>query len=358
PNNVDAYIGKAEAYIAMGDTANAIKTLQTGYDKTGDERIKAKLDELTAPAETTAETTTAETTTTTEATTTTTEETTAEPEEQIEYIDAEPEEIENMLLAYIRGEGELRPEMLGKVEKLEILGEDFVSVDSLSIYERLNYYSFTPNWASNIYALHYEDGYIYKCNYGDITDLSFVNEMPALTSLSIECNHISDLSPLTGMNNLTSLSLDYNQISDLSPLTGMVNLTSLSLSDKISDISPLSGLKNLKILALDFNDISDISPLSGLTNLEWLWLNYNYISDISPLSDLTNLERLSLGENNISDISPLNGLAKLIYCDFGLVDKSGTSLSREYYNLNYLSQSDIESFKAAHPDCEVIVSYE
>ena len=48
PMSVDAYLGKAEAYIGMGDLQSALDTLQAGYDLTGDERLKTKLDEIQA----------------------------------------------------------------------------------------------------------------------------------------------------------------------------------------------------------------------------------------------------------------------------------------------------------------------
>ncbi len=47
PNDPELYIKLADAYVAKGDTANAISTLQEGYEKTQSERIKTKLDELT-----------------------------------------------------------------------------------------------------------------------------------------------------------------------------------------------------------------------------------------------------------------------------------------------------------------------
>lgn len=60
PLNVDAWLGKAEAYVQLGDIAKAIEVLEKAYAITGDERIKARLDELspqtveTSAAETTA----------------------------------------------------------------------------------------------------------------------------------------------------------------------------------------------------------------------------------------------------------------------------------------------------------------
>lgn len=43
PMSVDAYLGKVQAYEGMGDTEKILETLQTGFGKTGDERIKTPL---------------------------------------------------------------------------------------------------------------------------------------------------------------------------------------------------------------------------------------------------------------------------------------------------------------------------
>lgn len=46
PKNADPYIGLADAYIGLGDTAKAVETLETGLAKTGDDRISKRLEEL------------------------------------------------------------------------------------------------------------------------------------------------------------------------------------------------------------------------------------------------------------------------------------------------------------------------
>ena len=48
PNDPEPYIELANTYEEIGDIPNAIETLEDGYEKTGDERIKEKLDELQA----------------------------------------------------------------------------------------------------------------------------------------------------------------------------------------------------------------------------------------------------------------------------------------------------------------------
>ncbi|MCM1217670.1 MAG: tetratricopeptide repeat protein [Lachnospiraceae bacterium] len=47
PISVDAYLGLAEAYVGKDDYESAIDALQRGYELTGDEEIKIRLDELT-----------------------------------------------------------------------------------------------------------------------------------------------------------------------------------------------------------------------------------------------------------------------------------------------------------------------
>ena len=51
PMNVDAILGLADAYIGMGDMEKAIEILYDGLERTGDERIRTRLDELTKEGE-------------------------------------------------------------------------------------------------------------------------------------------------------------------------------------------------------------------------------------------------------------------------------------------------------------------
>ncbi len=51
PRSVDAYLGLADAYIGLGDEEAALAALQTGYEATGDERLKARIDEINAARE-------------------------------------------------------------------------------------------------------------------------------------------------------------------------------------------------------------------------------------------------------------------------------------------------------------------
>ena len=59
-------------------------------------------------------------------------------------------------------------------------------------------------------------------------------------------NSISDITPLENLTQLKSLSLWQNQVSDLTPLINLTNLEDINLkNNRISDISPL--IENLGI---------------------------------------------------------------------------------------------------------------
>ncbi len=48
PRSVDAYLGLADAYIGLGDEEAALAALKKGYEATGDERLKERIDEMEA----------------------------------------------------------------------------------------------------------------------------------------------------------------------------------------------------------------------------------------------------------------------------------------------------------------------
>ena len=277
--NVEAYLGLADAYLGLGDTEKAMEILRNGYEKTGDSRLQAKIDELT------------------------------EPETPVEE-----EEISNF-----------KPEY-GSMGSVTILGTelDIATTERLLIFNEELYQS--GNWSYDILdepethfdSIIYLDGdlsveeynkiallsqlELLEIDYAGITNLSPLVSLTNLIDLHLESNQISDITVLANLTNLTYLTFGDNQISDITPLIGLTNLETLGLwNNQISDITPLKGLINLKSLDLSVNQISDITPLAGLTNLQWLYLHDNQISDITSLSNLINLESLNLTGNPISD---------------------------------------------------------
>lgn len=142
-----------------------------------------------------------------------------------------------------------------------------------------------PDWAP-----------LYKSDVENITELMEQN-------CGIKSNNtIKDISGIENLVNLKSLTLTYCQIEDISPLKGLNNLEELMLyDDNITDVSPLKGLTNLKFLELYGNQITDIGSLKGLINLKSLDLANNRITDITPLKGLTKLESLDLYYNSIKE---------------------------------------------------------
>ena len=303
PKNVDAYLGKAVAYIALGDTDSAIKTLQTGYEQTEDERLKQRIDELSAPAETTStETTmvetaaTSETTTTPETTpyeeTTYSEEETSKPiEEQFErpcYFgeynapltvdDPHCLEVEQMILNAMANGMPVDPTAVDDVTGILVYGAECVSVrcgDRMGHWYREDYLSIDPDgytdlkddefviYSTSSSELRYKDAHWDIHKWGKNVDLSFLKSFNNLEAFAIAITDISDISVLSELTKLRYFHTWFCKIEDISPLSDLQELETIMLNgyrnyrgqnyNQIEDVSPLKNLKNLKYLELDDN---------------------------------------------------------------------------------------------------------
>ncbi len=342
PMNVDAYLGKAEALIAMGKTDEARELLETAYTKTGDLRIFDKMQPLIQQPELPS-----------------TEETVSDDPEPM--IDIEPKDpvfqdpmclaIEKTISDYMNGKPITNTENFDKVTDLYILGTK-VYVACGNRYgtgqmkgwglaaDKITYSLYTDNDGNYVNL---------EETSGPLTDISFIKDMKKLKKLHIDSQKkFSDISPLAGMSSIKYLVLDRNAIADISPLENMTQLISLHLFyNSILDISPVKNMKKLRVLYFGNNNVSDISPVAGLTELRNFWIEANPVrdisavrnltlltqfvagecgfSDISALSNLTELKDLSLGDNNISDISALSNLTKLE--DLALYSNNITNIS-------------------------------
>ena len=364
PLNPEGYLGLAEAYIGMGYTDKAVEALESGYDKTGDERLRDMLEGLLPESEETVTTVTTALTTSV-----TTEETTTVSTVEMAVIPELSGLSEEEAVAACEEAGVLYKVSYGysdNVEKGRVTGQAIPAGANVAKGVSLSFTvsegrkpvkttvtttvettvtTAAPVEFITIKGVQYPtsltelDLSSMELNDDDIKDL---DKMVNLTSLCLYDNQISDISALNNLTNLSYLYLGNNQISDISALSNLTNLTYLYLGDnQISDISALSNLTNLTELNLNSNQISDISALSNLTNLSYLILAVNQISDISALNNLTNLTRLHLHGNQISDISALNNLA---------------NLSDVFLGDNQISESDIEDMEKALPNCHIVYS--
>ena len=125
-----------------------------------------------------------------------------------------------------------------------------------------------------------------SANSSQISDLSGIENLTALTELFLASNQITNISALTGLTEISSLDLWSNQITDISSLANLTRLTSLSIhTNQITDISALQNLTLLDRLLIGANQISDISVVSGLTALQTLGINSTLVTDLTPVVD-------------------------------------------------------------------------
>jgi internalin A len=183
-----------------------------------------------------------------------------------------------------------------------------------------------------------------------ISDISFLQSLTNLTELDLRGNQISDITSLQSLTNLTELDLRGNQISDITSLQFLTHLTELDLrNNQISDITSLQFLTHLKKLDLHNNQISDITPLQSLTHFKKLDLHNNQISDITPLQSLTHLKKLDLRDNQISDHTPLLSLTNLTELKLSITPEHKTLIEAGRHKWETLAKPTqlIDSKKAA-----------
>lgn len=148
-----------------------------------------------------------------------------------------------------------------------------------------------------------------------ITDLSFLKQMPQLQCLSLYQTPVEDLAVLENLSNLVELALFGNEnAKNMETVGKLTKLQDLGMQNcGIEDIGFLSGLTELRGVNLNGNRITDITPLAGLDRLERLGLSENKIRDISALTQLSRLNQVGISDNQIEDLSPLAGKEELMY---------------------------------------------
>ena len=174
----------------------------------------------------------------------------------------------------------------------------------------------------------------------ELTDLSFVQDLPELRSLHLgELAHVADLSPLRAQTRLEVLGVnDCPALTDLQVLPPLDRVTELSLkrsalscglpdlverapmtrdlqlnqSDWVEDIGSLGALP-LKSLSLwSCRKVTDFSPLARMRGLTFLDLEDTNIGDLTPIAELPELETLWLRHcENVTDLAPLSALGNL-----------------------------------------------
>jgi len=170
---------------------------------------------------------------------------------------------------------------------------------------------------------------LYLCG-TNITDLSFLRDLPALSAVGVQYTNVTSLEPLTGMN-IKNIFLP-SDIEDLTPLAKLplteLHLTHYpddidffcSLSDLevvfvwesgITSLKPFERLLNLKILAINDANLTDLEGVQRLPQLWQITVSHNPITDISALRDHPAMEIVEINGCPVEDVSPLFDIANL-----------------------------------------------
>lgn len=141
---------------------------------------------------------------------------------------------------------------------------------------------------------------------GEIRDLSALSYMYSLKHFALYGPVEDNFETIASLRGLETLSFERSSV-DLSVVEDMSALTALSVTvGDYTELSTLSHLKELKTLSLEYHQIQDISALSELTALESISLYDNEITDLSPLEALPNLKYLDVRKNPVETAGNLS----------------------------------------------------
>jgi len=198
------------------------------------------------------------------------------------------------------------------------------------------------------------------------TDLSPLRHLTELTSLDISNTPVSDISALKYSSALSTLSLANSAVKDIAVIEKMLHLKTLNISGvSLVDYSPINTLQQLQHLDLAGSGITVIKPLENLTQLETLDLSNTVVTNLSPLAALTNLRIFKADSTQIADIHALGDLKKLthIYLNHTRVAdltaiENLPSLERVYCDRTPITRIVAETFMATHPRVLIIFDSE
>lgn len=169
----------------------------------------------------------------------------------------------------------------------------------------------------------------------DLSDISFVRNLPQLSYLSVSNNEgLKDISPAAECEKLSGLEFAGTGVTDLSPLKGKeITQLEFSLSDELNGSTISEWKDSLHGLELSNCGGRDLNWLKDFTNLSYLYLyaaeyNSRYDEDADPLtgleflSELKNLNNLYLyGLGDVSSLESVKSLKKLSYLSFNMNDR-------------------------------------
>ena len=168
-----------------------------------------------------------------------------------------------------------------------------------------------------------------------------LQQIANLDELSISENFsISDLTPLQKLSRLTSLTFSGTTVNTLEPLRGMSTLETLNCGkNPISDLTPVAGLSKLTDLDFSSTQVKELEPIQAMTQLTSLKFSGTPVTRIKYIAGLVNLSVLEFYNTKVSSLDDIDALRNL------------TSL--KIFRTN-ISQKKVDKFKTTHPKCEVV----
>jgi len=173
-----------------------------------------------------------------------------------------------------------------------------------------------------------------------VSDLSDLELLPYLKTLTIHDQNISSLAPISFLPRLQTLDLAGCSFpaEDLAIAAKLSSLTSLNLSNcGLSTIAALEGCEKLEILNLGNNTVRNLDVLTNIRTLKELQLQHNAVVNLDALSTLSKLEKLDISYNAVVDLTPLSTCMKLNWLDAGNNKLSRLDGVEALPQLNHLS---------------------
>ena len=187
--------------------------------------------------------------------------------------------------------------------------------------------------------------------------LAQIAELPALTKLTLSNCSITGVSPLSTATGLVHLDLNNNTIRNIETLGNLANLSYLNLQhNAVTDISALSGLSKLGELDISYNGITSLAPVSTLASLSKLDASVNSISELGNLGNLTGLTQLSLKSNQLTNVDVLSDCIALSDLDISSNTLTDIAQLETLSNLMYFdfSNNQITSIPKFKKDSKLV----
>ncbi len=189
---------------------------------------------------------------------------------------------------------------LSELSFVSVRNNNLSSIEPLKDHTKIEFLKvdLNPLITDISYLQNYPVLYELNLNKTGITDISPLGDLTTLGRLDMDFLGLTDadLSNLQNLTQLTRLSLNSNQnITNISVMQNMLSLQTLSvIGNKIQDLSPLAALTNIIVLSAAVNQIANVTALQNKPAMVYLGLDHNKVSNATPLHGLTQLLNLTI----------------------------------------------------------------